>query len=265
MSGVSGTRRHEPRRQRTVHRGGRSSGPWTPRRTGFRTWTGCDHKGFGGWLVERPLDWRLGVQVVAIGPSAAFRKALRFWLPRTAVSVYAFIILPGSNMLTEVRRRLPQEIRGRRGHPADPDRASSLLQLRACGTHSARGSDRLGSERLGQVFDLDNPSGKLQTAWSVTEQLRALLRTGSLEDVSAAKVETNNTAVRHLKRTRRGPAHSRSYTTRIIAQKRRQNSGLGHPPHGAPRTPRAQFGSDPCSSKDSAVSTVSRETMRHSD
>ena len=37
-----------------------------------------------------PLQWRLGVQVVAINPSAAFRKALRIWLPRTAVAVDAF-------------------------------------------------------------------------------------------------------------------------------------------------------------------------------
>ncbi|WP_426990745.1 hypothetical protein [Pseudarthrobacter sp. Y6] len=38
--------------------------------------------GVGDWLFARPLEWRLGVQVVAIDPSAAFRKALRMWLPR---------------------------------------------------------------------------------------------------------------------------------------------------------------------------------------
>ena len=46
---------------------------------------GRDHKGVGDWLLARPLEWRLAVQVVAIDPSAAFRKALRMWLPRTAV------------------------------------------------------------------------------------------------------------------------------------------------------------------------------------
>jgi transposase len=51
---------------------------------------GRDHKGAGEWLFERPLQWRLGVQVVAIDPSAAFLKALRMWLPRTAVSPDAF-------------------------------------------------------------------------------------------------------------------------------------------------------------------------------
>ncbi|WP_052690487.1 transposase [Pseudarthrobacter chlorophenolicus] len=46
---------------------------------------GRDHKGVGDWLFARPLEWRLAVQVVAIAPSAAFRIALRMWLPRTAV------------------------------------------------------------------------------------------------------------------------------------------------------------------------------------
>ncbi|WP_284983705.1 transposase [Arthrobacter sp. efr-133-TYG-118] len=37
------------------------------------------------------------MQVVAIDPSAAFREALRMWLPRTAVSVDAFhLVKPGA-------------------------------------------------------------------------------------------------------------------------------------------------------------------------
>lgn len=51
---------------------------------------GRDSEGVGNWLFARSLQRRLGVQVVAIDPSAALRKALRIWLPRTAVSVDAF-------------------------------------------------------------------------------------------------------------------------------------------------------------------------------
>jgi hypothetical protein len=36
---------------------------------------GRDHKGVGNSLFARPLQWRLGVQVVAVDPSAAFRKS----------------------------------------------------------------------------------------------------------------------------------------------------------------------------------------------
>lgn len=214
---------------------------------------GRDHKGVGEWLFKRPLEWRLGVQVVAIDPSAAFRKALRMWLPRTAVSVDAFhLVLLGNNMLTEVRQRLTQETKGRRGRTADPVWANRRLLLRAGDTLSDRASDRLS-----QVFDLDDPTGKLQAAWNVKEQLRALLRTGSLKDAAAAKtrlrelveqaaqpettrlwrtvcrwwkeievlivtgattakVEANNTAIKHLKRTGRGFVNSRNYTTRIM-------------------------------------------------
>jgi transposase len=101
---------------------------------------GRDHKGVGEWLFARPLDWRLGVQVVAIDPSAAFRKALRMWLPRTAVSVDAFhLVLLGNNMLTEVGQRLTQETKGRRGRTADPVWANRRLLLRAAETLSDRG------------------------------------------------------------------------------------------------------------------------------
>lgn len=214
---------------------------------------GRDHKGVGEWLFARPLEWRLGVQVVAIDPSAAFRKALRMWLPRTAVSVDAFhLVLLGNNMLTEVRQRLTQETKGRRGRTADPVWANRRLLLRAGETLSDRGCDRLK-----HVFDIDDPTGKLQAAWNVKEQLRTLLRTSSLEDASAAKhrlqelvgiaaqpetnrlwrtvcrwwneievlivtgattakVEANNTAIKHLKRTGRGFVNSRNYTTRIM-------------------------------------------------
>jgi hypothetical protein len=127
-----------------------------------------DHKGVGEWLFKRSLDWRLGVHVVAIDPSAVFRKALRMWLPRTAVSVDAFhLVLLGNDMLTEVRQRLTQQTHGRRGRGTDPVRANRRLLLRAGKTLSDRGRDRLR-----KVFDLDDPTGKLQTAWNVKEQLR---------------------------------------------------------------------------------------------
>lgn len=54
---------------------------------------GRGHTGVGAWLIQRPLEWRLGVHVVAIDPSAAFRKAFRMWLPRTAVSVDHFHLI----------------------------------------------------------------------------------------------------------------------------------------------------------------------------
>lgn len=47
-------------------------------------------------------------------------------------------------------------------------------------------SDR-GRDRLSTVLSSDDAPGKLQAAWRVKEQLRALLATGSLGDAAAAK------------------------------------------------------------------------------
>ncbi len=76
---------------------------------------GRDSKGVGEWLFARPLAWRLGVQVVAIDPSAAFRKALRMWLPRSAVSVDAFhLVLFGQH---HAHRGPPAAVQGNRRPP----------------------------------------------------------------------------------------------------------------------------------------------------
>jgi transposase len=214
---------------------------------------GRDSEGVGDWLFARPLRWRLDVQVVAIDPSAAFRKALRMWLPRTAVSVDAFhLVKLGNDMLTEVRQRLTQEVHGRRGRSIDPVWANRRLLLRAGDTLSDRALNRLST-----VFANDDATGKLQAAWLVKEQLRTLLATGSLADAAAAKdrlqalveqaaqpetnrlwrtvcrwwkeievlivtgattakVEANNTAIKHIKRTGRGFTNARNYKTRIL-------------------------------------------------
>ena len=214
---------------------------------------GRDSTGIGDWLKARPLAWRLGVQVVAIDPSAAFRKALRMWLPRTAVSVDTFhLSMLGNNMLTEVRQRLTQETKGRRGHATDPVWANRRLLLKGAEKLSQRARNRLDV-----VFTVDDPTGRLEAAWKVKEQLRALLRTGSLAEAAAAKtelerlvelagqpqtwrlyrtvcrwwneievlittgattakVEANNTAIKHIKRTGRGYRNADNYRSRIL-------------------------------------------------
>lgn len=214
---------------------------------------GRDSKGVGDWLFARPLAWRLGVQVVAIDPSAAFRKALRMWLPRSAVSVDAFhLVLLANTMLTEVRQRLCRETNGRRGRASDPVWANRMLLLKAGERLSGRAVNRLQD-----VFTTDDPTGKLQGAWAVKEQLRVLLRTGSLQDAAAeketlrilvehtaqpettrlwrticrwwneievlivtgattAKVEANNTAIKHIKRTGRGYRNPGNYKSHIM-------------------------------------------------
>lgn len=193
------------------------------------------------------------MQVVAIDPSAAFRKTLRMWLPRTAVSVDAFHLVK----LGRHAHRSPAT-----AHPADPWQAGTFhrpglghnrrLLLRGGGTLSVRARNRLNS-----VFATDDSTGRLQAAWLVKEHLRTLLATGSLAGAAdakdrlqvlvervaqletnrlwrtvcrwwkeievlivagatTAKVEANNTAIKHIKRTGRGFTNPRNYKTPIL-------------------------------------------------
>lgn len=214
---------------------------------------GRHHKGVGDWLFARPLEWRLAVQVVAINPSAAFRKALRMWLPRTAVAVDHFHLISLANQaMTETRQNLSQQVKGRRGRAIDKAWAHRMLLLRGGDTLSFR-----AALRLEKVFADDDPTGTLRAVWQVKEQLRLLLRTGSLEDAAAAKkvleelvkaaarpetnrlyrtvcrgwkeievliitgattgkVGDNNTAIKNIKRTARGYRNAANYKSVIL-------------------------------------------------
>lgn len=87
---------------------------------------GRDHKAVGERLFARPLGWRPAVQAVAIDQSAAFRKALRMWLPRTAVAVDHFHqIFLANQAMTETRQNLFQQVKGPRGRPVDADAAAA--------------------------------------------------------------------------------------------------------------------------------------------
>lgn len=73
------------------------------------------------WLKERDTSWRARVEVVAIDPSAAFRKAITAHLPTTAISVDAFHLVQLANqMLTAVRQPRAREVHHRRGRACDP-------------------------------------------------------------------------------------------------------------------------------------------------
>ena len=105
------------------------------------------------------------------------------WLPRTAVAVDHFHLVSLANQaVTEVRQQLSHQVHGRRGRAVDPAWAHRMLLLRAGDTLSDS-----AKARLEKVFATDDPTGKLRAAWEVKEQVRALLRTGSLEDAELAK------------------------------------------------------------------------------
>jgi len=214
---------------------------------------GRDSAGVGAWLAARPARWLEQVEVVAIDPSAAFRKALRTHLPRAAVSVDPFhLVKLAGDTVTAVRQRLSRDHKGRRGRLVDPFAAFRKLLLRGADTLSERGWDRLE-----QVLRTDDPTDELGAAWGIKEQLRRLLKTTTLADaheakmllghyvmvadmpeadrlwnticawwaeievlivtgVTNARTEAANTEIKHLKRTGRGFRNSDNYRARIL-------------------------------------------------
>ncbi len=214
---------------------------------------GRDSAAVGGWLAARSPAWRDRIEVVAIDPSAVFRKAITEQLPNALVSVDGFHLVQLANlMLTRVRQRLVRDREQRRGRLVDPAWANRMLLLRGYHTLSAR-----SKARLDWVFTVDDPTHELAAAWGVKEQLRRILHSTTVEQarhekmimgcyvvaadmaetwrlwntlstwwaavevlittgVSNARTETANTAIKQIKRTGRGYTNSGHYQARIL-------------------------------------------------
>jgi transposase len=214
---------------------------------------GRDSAGIGRWLAARSPAWRDRIEVVAIDPSAAFRRALREQLPHAAVSVDGFhLVKLGNDMVTHARQRVTREAKGRRGRLVDPAWVNRRLLLRAGDTLSPAGLARLRA-----TFAADDPTGEIAAAWAVKERLRQLLQASDLVDlerrralfddavtaaampetdrlattvnawwpaievlivtgVTNARTEAANTGIKQIKRTGRGYRNPAHYKARIL-------------------------------------------------
>ncbi len=208
------------------------------------------------WLDARSHAWRDRIQIVAIDPSAAFKKAITTALPTAGIAVDPFHLVQLANLcLTRVRQRLVQEHQQRRGRTIDPAWAHRTLLLRGDDTLSAQARDRLE-----EVFATDDPTGELGAAWGVKEGLRLVLKATTLDAARVARTrlegwvtaadtpETSRlwdtlntwwpaievfiasrvtnarteaaitaiTAIKHIKRTERGYRNNEHYQARIL-------------------------------------------------
>jgi transposase len=145
---------------------------------------GRDSAAVGGWLAARSPAWRNRIEIVAIDPSAAFKKAIIDQLPNAKISVDPFHLVQLANlMVTRVRQRLVREREQRPGRLIDPAWANRRLLLRGYDTLSVRARARLES-----VFATDDPTDELSAAWGVKEQLRRLLKTATVEQARHQKM-----------------------------------------------------------------------------
>lgn len=214
---------------------------------------GRDSAAVAGWLTSRSQAWRDRITVVAIDPSAAFKKAITSCLPNAKIAVDPFHLVGlGNQCVTRVRQRLAHDLHQRRGRAIDPAWAHRMLLLRGYDTLSPR-----GRARLEQVFAADDPTGELGAAWGIKEALRLILASTSVDDARAAKArfdawvlaadtdetdrfaatitvwwpaievtiatrvtnartEAANTMIKHIKRTGRGYRNNNHYQARIL-------------------------------------------------
>lgn len=181
--GIDETRRGKPRWQRCT-----DTGRWLrvdPWDTGFVDLAGGQgllgqREGRTGaavidWLAERSVEFRAGVEFVAIDPAAVYATAIRTpgLLPNATVVVDHFhLVKLGNDALTKVRRRVTWELRERRGRKRDPEWANRRGLLRA--------RERLSQKSFATMWNAilaEDPSGQILSAWIAKEELRTLLST----------------------------------------------------------------------------------------
>lgn len=127
------------------------------------------------WLVQRPAVWREGVRFVAIDMCTVFKSAVRSALPHAQLVVDHFHIVQLANQtLTEIRRRVTVQVRGRRGRKGNRE-----WELRNRLTRSAA---RMRAEHVDElVDDLATLPATISTpilaAWNAKEDLLDLLAT----------------------------------------------------------------------------------------
>ena len=126
-----------------------------------------------GWLELQSSEFRDGIEVVAVDPSAPFAAALREVLPHATLVVDHWHLHRLANlMLTQVRQRVTQQVHGHRGRRTNDSWAYRRLLLRG-GRHLSDKQWR----RLTALFASDDPTGEIQAAWAGKELLRQLLDT----------------------------------------------------------------------------------------
>ncbi|WP_219539950.1 ISL3 family transposase [Nonomuraea guangzhouensis] len=126
-----------------------------------------------GWLNQRDPAWRQHVAFVAIDMCTIFKSAVRTALPQARLVVDHFHVVQLANQaLTEIRRRLTVQVRGRRGRKGNRE-----WELRNRLTRSAA---RMHARQLDPMVDdlqaLPARLGRaILAAWNAKEDLLDLL------------------------------------------------------------------------------------------
>lgn len=127
------------------------------------------------WFTARTLEFREGIEYVAIDPAAVYAKAVRTpgLLPNATLVVDHFHLVQLANTaVTKVRRRVTWELKDRRGGKIDPEWANRKRLL--------TGRERLSGKNFTKMWNAlidEDPSQQILVTYIGKEELRTLLST----------------------------------------------------------------------------------------
>ncbi len=132
---------------------------------------GRSKQAFQTWLAARPEAWRRGVEVVAMDGFTGFKTAATAELP-DAVTVMdpVHVVRLAGDAVDECRRRVQQDLHGRRGRTGDPLYAARRV------LHT--GADLLTdkqTQRLTALFAVDEHV-QVEATWAVYQDMIAAYR-----------------------------------------------------------------------------------------
>ena len=140
-------------------------------------------------MALQTKEFRDGVAVVAIDPSAPYASGIRRALPAARIVLDHFhLVMLANKMLTDVCQRVQHEQQGRRGMKVDPAWAHRRLLLRA--------GNKLGHQDPGPVedgFRDRRPTNEISAAWGVKELLAQMLAAHGPNGYSRAQTSTRRT------------------------------------------------------------------------
>jgi transposase len=123
------------------------------------------------WLAEQTAQFRAGIELVVMDPSAPYASGIRAPLPQARIAVgHWHLVRLANEMVTEVRQRVTRQLHQRRGLASDPMWAHRRMLLTA-GNRLSRKQLR----RLDRVLTADDPTGEIGAGWGCKELLRQLL------------------------------------------------------------------------------------------
>jgi transposase len=123
------------------------------------------------WLAAQTPQFRAGIELVVIDPSAPYASGVRTALPQARIAVDRWhLVRLANDMVTEVRQRVTRTLYERRGLATDAVWAHRRMLLTA--------GDRLSRKqllRLDRLLRVNDPTGEIGAAWGCKELLRQLL------------------------------------------------------------------------------------------